>query len=280
MAQRDYRRFIILSTARTGSSLLVQALHSHPRIVCFREVLNGMLEFVDFSVEGYDNFSAKDRALRDSDPIKFVEERIFSSQPPEVAAVGFKLLYGQAWDFSIVLKHLQQDPALHVVHLKRRNMLRTLTSFKLARQTDVWFEDQRPASKFTPANLVRAVRHPAAAFRVLRRRTNAITAPGASAKVTISPTELFEFETSNQIRINNYDEAFSSHPRLELFYEDVIAHREDTLAATQDFLGVERAALTTTLQRQNPEPLRDLIENYEELRAAFAGLPEAAFFDE
>ena len=33
------------------------------------------------------------------------------------------------------------------------------------------------------------------------------------------------------------------------------------------------------MRRQNPEPLRELLANYDELYEAFRGTPYAAFFD-
>jgi hypothetical protein len=47
----------------------------------------------------------------------------------------------------------------------------------------------------------------------------------------------------------------------------------------QIFAGVEPMPLSLELQRQNPEPLSELIANYDELRAAFAGTPWSAFFE-
>jgi hypothetical protein len=52
------------------------------------------------------------------------------------------------------------------------------------------------------------------------------------------------------------------------------------LADVQRLLGLEPRPLIVSVRQQNPEPLRELIENYDELRGSFAGLPEAAFFEE
>jgi len=261
--------------------MLVQALNSHPQIVCFRELFNGRHDFVDFSVEGYDNFSARDRARREEDPIAFLEERIFRVWPPDVSAVGFKFLYGQTWDYPGLVDHLRGDTDLYVLHLQRRNVLRTLTSLKLAKQTDIWFEDRQAPPKLTRTNLMRAVRSPPAVVRAARRWVQRRNLPMQSpARVTISVDELFESLVAMRMRIDNYDASFAEHPKMPVYYEDLVERREETLAAAQEFLGVEPRELTTTLQRQNPEPLRDLIENYDELRAAFAGTPEAALFDD
>lgn len=262
--------------------MLVQALNSHPQIVCFRELFNTRHDFVDFSVEGYDNFSRKDRARRDEDPIAFLQERIFREWPPDVSAVGFKLLHGQAWEFAELFKHLLGDPELHVLHLQRRNVLRTLTSLKLAKQSDIWFEDHQPTPTLTRANMMRALRYPPALARRARRwmKSSKLPMQQRDARVAISPNELFEFHVAIRMRSDYYDAAFADHPSMAIFYEDLVERREEALAAAQAFLGVEPRELSTTLQRQNPEPLRDLIENYDELYEAFKDTPDATFFDD
>lgn len=282
MTHRTYKPFIILGNARTGSSMLVQALNSHPQIVCFRELFNGTHDFVDFSVDGYDNFSGRDRARRAEDPIAFLQERIFRDWPPDVSAVGFKLLHVQAWDFAELLEHLRRDVDLYVLHLQRRNVLRTLTSLKLANQSDIWLEDRQSRPKLTRANMMRALRYPPAIVRSARRWVKRSNLPmqHRGARVAISPSELFEFLVAIRMRTDYYDAAFADHPSMAIFYEDLVERREETLEAAQAFLGVEPRELSTTLQRQNPEPLRDLIENYDELYEAFRDNPDADFFDD
>lgn len=63
-----------------------------------------------------------------------------------------------------------------------------------------------------------------------------------------------------------------------MFYEDLVEQRQDVLRKTQSFLGVAPTPLSVTLRKQNPEPLRQLIANYDELYEAFKDAPEAAYF--
>ena len=273
-----YRRFLILSTARTGSTLLVQALNSHPAVRCFREVYNGRMDYVDFSLDGYDNFDARDLALRKEDPVRFLHERIFCAWPPEVRAVGFKYLYEQHDDFPTLIHELTADTELHVIHLQRRNDLRMLVSSKIARRTGVWVED---AAKLTRWRVMMAVRHPLRAAGRLQRLVSQLRPlQGPSRRVAVSQQEYFEFMLQHRMRMSHYDAIFKDHPQLSVFYEDLVQDRDAVFADVQRLLGLEPRPLTVSVRQQNPEPLRDLIENYDELRAAFAGLPEAAFFDD
>jgi hypothetical protein len=275
----DYVRFIILSGARTGSHMLAQALDSSPRIVCFREVFNFVQDFIQFDVEGYDNFDARDISLRSENPIRFLEERIFCSYPGQIRAVGFKLHYGQSWGFPGLLERLTEDKGIRVIHLRRRNLLRMLVSLKLAQATGVFLVDSRPI--LTPATVSKAIRHPAKAVVRLRRRLRQLTASPQTSRprVRVPPEELFDFIVRTRIRSANWDDLFRAHPKMEVFYEDLLDRREAVFAEAQPFLGVEAVPLTVSLRRQNPEPLRELVENFDELYDAFKHAPEAAYFD-
>jgi hypothetical protein len=274
----DYVRFVILSGARTGSHMLAQALNTSPKITCFREVFNFLQAFVQFEVGGYDNFSARDLSLRTRDPIRFLEERIFCRQPKEVRAVGFKLHYGQLIGFEGLPERLTEDSEIRVLHLRRRNLLRMLVSLKLAETTGVFLEDTR--RKNTLADLLKATRYPLKAASRLQRRLQTAKAAGKAPRprVTISTEELFNFMVRTRIRAANHEDLFREHPRHTVFYEDLVDRREEVFREVQSFLGIEPGPLTVTLRRQNPEPLRELIENYDELYEAYKKTPEAALF--
>ena len=279
----DYAKFMILAEARTGSTMLVRALTSHPSIRCFGEVFNKMVPFVAFGVDGYDNFSARERTRRDRDFTSFLRERIYCSQPEEIRAVGFKTLYGQFWGFRGLLEHLVDDAEIRVLHLKRRNILRMLVSLKMAQATGVWVEIG--GSKFTLANLLRASRHPLRAAAKLPRLLRPPMLAGKPrretlrVRVTITKDELFKFIIRTKSKAGHLDDRFQEHPRLTLFYEDMLEQRVEVFNQVQTFLGVEPTPLAVTLRRQNPEPLRDLLENYDHLYEAYRNTPHAWMFD-
>ena len=66
--------------------MLAQALNSGREVVCFREVFNYTLDFIQYGVEGYDDFSAEDRALREEAPLLFLDERVFCRHPDKIKA--------------------------------------------------------------------------------------------------------------------------------------------------------------------------------------------------
>jgi hypothetical protein len=89
---------------------------------------------------------------------------------------------------------------------------------------------------------------------------------------------IYEIETI-QRQVDEHDELFAGHPILGLYYEELVADRESVFDDVQSFLGVERRALTVTLERQNTEPLNALIANYGELASALRNTRWERFLD-
>lgn len=77
----------------------------------------------------------------------------------------------------------------------------------------------------------------------------------------------------------HFDHVFRDQPRLGVWYEDMVDRQEDVFGEVQSFLGLEPRRLSVSLRRQNPEPLRDLIENYDELYEALKDTPVASWME-
>lgn len=250
-------RFLILSRGRTGSTFLQRLLDSHTECICFEELyaprpvppsppkcpadrFAGMLAGAD---------------LRDTDPVAFLEQSVH--RPIDgIGALGFKLFYGHSRQgaAAALWTHLGRDRSIRVVHLKRRNLLRMFTSMKIALKTGAWWSlDGEPGLED------RRVTLDAAEFARYVDEVESARATGAAA--------------------------FSAHPVFDIDYEDFedYGHGEggdeyETLSALLDFLGLRPFRLHTAMARQNPEPLRELIANHDDLAAAFAGTPAACYF--
>jgi LPS sulfotransferase NodH len=286
---RNYTRFIILSDARTGSNLVQDALNSHARIVCFRELFNVDDTYIDYDVIGYDGYDESDIQLRASAPSAFLGSRIFCEHAASIAAVGFKFHYNHFWFHQDLLPALTEDKDLRVVHLRRLNMLRTLVSAKIAEQTGQWLQHdvgkrrrQTLVAKLTPASLAAAIAHPAESFGRVRRFMRPVNSAPVSERqaVPLTVDECNAHFYRVQHEIAHFGDLFKGHPTVEITYEDLVADSDNVVGRIETFLGVEPAPMSTTLRRQNPEPLRELITNYDELRAAFAGTEHEAFFDD
>lgn len=277
-------RFIVIGKGRSGTNLLVQALNSHPHVRCFGELFNWRRPSIDFGLPGYDGYNAADLRLRESDPLTFLDERIFTGHPDDIRAVGFKLLYQHYLGLKVRPGEIV-GAELRVIHVRRRNLLRSLVSQELAEQTGEWLNDPNGAATtidVTPHKLRYALTHPAWAAAAIRRRIRPQTPRQHAAvpRVHFTAQQVREYVYATNKQAETYDEIFAAHPRVTIWYEDLAHDRDATMRDIWDLLGVPPVPVTTTMRRQNPQPLDELIENYEELRTEFAGTPVARFFEQ
>jgi hypothetical protein len=164
-------------------------------------------------------------------------QSVFEKQRSRTRAVGFKLFYyhltPDEW------KSFVDDHELVVIHLLRRNRLRTLVSLDIASSTSRWTESHH--------------RKPT----TIRMDPNTI----------ISRIE--EIESMEQKARTD----LASHPYIELFYEDMIRDPEEESDRALRLLGIDGSIdpQKIGLIKQNPMPLSDTVENYDDLIRALSG---------
>jgi LPS sulfotransferase NodH len=173
--------------------------------------------------------------------------------------VGLKILYhqleekyAQHWginDLGKVLEYLKSNKAIRVIHLKRRNRLRSMVSIKVAGKNKVY------------------------AIRNDRKRNKEIT-----IKLFMDEC-LKHFEDVDHWE-KKYDNFFQDHSLLEVYYEDLTKNTQAECNRILDFLGVRFRALRAKTRKQNVRSLSEIIENYQELKGQFAGTEWEKFFDE
>ena len=233
VGHRDFVRFIVLARSRTGSNLVISSLNSHPQVRCDGEILNKL------------NGRRFEKVL----------SHTFGKQPSFIRARGFKIFY----------YHPQDDPTcrlwdtlesmrdLHVIHLKRTNILRTIISRKIAARKGAWTSLSEQRHKQVGK---------------------------AQLKVTFTVQELREGFQQTRSWEENWDERFKHHAHLNISYEDITQRRAEQFQAMFSFLGVSPRETVSDLQRQNPQDMRSLVDNYDELKIAFADTKWARFFED
>lgn len=132
-------RFVIIASARTGSSHLVNVLGGHPEIFCHGNVFAQHM-MATFWPKGsrppaseVGAIKSDLRDLRERDPDAFLE-RVFSTDFGR-AHVGFKIFRGQN---DPVLEKLVADSSIRKIVLFRRNVLANYSSAMLAKESQVW----------------------------------------------------------------------------------------------------------------------------------------------
>lgn len=162
-------KFIILTTARTGSNLLLDLLGSHPSITTLGELYN------------LNSLNRSDLIAILQDPLQYLKNKMYSRLPHNNTTIGFKMFYYHATrqqlyansypdnnianmhtnerqkilefynyiqhnynlkaierKLAAVWEHLKNDLRLRVIHLKRKNRLGTFLSLRRAYAIGQW----------------------------------------------------------------------------------------------------------------------------------------------
>lgn len=117
----QYRKFLLLTSPRSGTHMLKTSLDAHPNMVCLTEMFNP-----DYIAREYD--------YDDSMPApQVLKKYIYKDYEPEVKAVGFCLHrfgsnFGNWPNLWNILKNTED---LYIVSLTRNNLLRRYLSVQL-----------------------------------------------------------------------------------------------------------------------------------------------------
>jgi LPS sulfotransferase NodH len=242
--------FIVLSTQRSGSTWVVDMLDSHPRVLAYSELfMHGGEGTPKWGQEQdlpyWQSYARGKRRLAKPYWLwKYLGQAY--RERPGIDAVGFKLMYSQLTRISRPLMPALWLKRVRIVHLIRRNALDVVLSREAgaAREGKLHARDGED---------VEAVRLNLDTDTLLRRMTLHERAI-AGARVRFKRVGL---------------------PYTEVVYEDLAAD-ERGFAQLFEFLGVEPAPVSSSLQKLNPTSHEDLIENYREVRDALEGTEFAA----
>lgn len=245
-----YTKFIILGRARTGSNFLASMLRSHGEVICFGELFHFRRDMIFWDYPGFE-VTPEALALRDRDPVRFIDTRVFASVPHPVKAVGFKLFYNQAQeeDWRSVWNYLKEQTGCKVIHLQRRNIVRVHLSEKIADKTQRW---------------------------VIFRDDDAHR--DVAVELTFSDC-LRTFESMHEY-VERYQRFFADHDVLDVFYEELVSNTEVETDRIQRFLGVPPRQLRAGIRKQARQPLTTMIGNYDEFKRECEGTELAKFLDE
>jgi LPS sulfotransferase NodH len=244
-------RYLLTCPARTGSTMLTWYLQSHPDVCAHGEVLapRGPLAFygVNYRVDPPVELVLLRR--RDRDPVGFLREFVW--QAGDRRAVGFKGKYEELLlpQYAQVLDEIRRDTGIRVLHLTRENLLERYLSQYLAL-------------------------HVYGVYNVARGGK-----PPEDALVRLSPEECEEDFRRTEERQASFRAMLRDHQVLEVSYEELVGDGEATLARVQEFLGVEQRTLETRSVKLRSGPVREVVENYDELASHFRGTPYGAFFE-
>jgi LPS sulfotransferase NodH len=247
--------YMITCPARSGSTMLVHLLHSHPDICSHDEVfssgpLGGITGTYLIKRRQEPDFAERMAAVRDRDPIKFLYKIVLDLQGKK--AVCFKLKHDELarLGYKVLRDEIVNDRDFRIIHLRRENLLRRYLSWYIA-------------NNVTRVTLA----------------VHGQTVPEIQP-VVLKPRKCQkDFETILD-REREFAELFAQHPGFRISYEEMITPGSEKLQSLLDFMGVPRRELTTTTQKLGCDDLRKVIANFNELRSYFAGSPFSKFFED
>ena len=153
--------------------------------------------------------------------------------------VGFKLFGTHVTQQQLAA--LLEVEGIRVIILRRRSQLRRYVSHKIAIKTGRWHEDQSVG----PIE----------------------TIPVEQRTITVDIENLRTQLRNSHDNFREFERLTAGVPRIDVWYEDLSADLNGELRRIATFLGAGEPAHESPprLTRQNPEPLRALITNFEEV---------------
>jgi LPS sulfotransferase NodH len=210
------QRFAIIAHARTGSNFLLDGLKTSPAIRVYHEI-----------------FASHNREI--GKDFEKILSSVYQNQSPSTRMVGFKVFYNHLTDDE--WKKLVAHDDLKIIHLTRRNRLRTILSLEIAFKTGQWTEGEHSRGP-------------------------------KEKRVTLDPLKLWkQLEQIEEGEAATRDR-FCDRQVLEVVYEELVRAPDDVFEAVSAYLGLDGVDPgKIRLKRQNPESLEQLIMNYAEIKA-------------
>ena len=252
MPPTTYIKGVILNSQRSGSTFLKTCLNAHPEIRCYGELLVGGNHEPSRPILGNRLLTKGYAYLRGRcwNPERIMETYYGRKEAPVVL---FKAMYNHV-DNPRVRNYLADNKEIRVIHLRRDNLLKQYVSRRLihARHERGW----RPHSTYQlPVVSIRI--SPQHAIEEMRRVRNAF---------------------------HDFERLFSRHRKIELVYEQLFngpTLSNDAWRAVCGLLEIEYVEdATSNLIKINPNTLRPMVKNYDELAAALAGTEFEKYLDE
>ena len=239
LLRRTYRRFVIVTAGRSGSTLLTECLAQHPQVVSYDEVFHESWVLDRWR-----------RSIRQRHPAVYLDRFVYRWFPPSICAVGFVLHYYHCWTGSrrSAWHYLAQSDA-QILHL-RRNPLHTLVDSRVARQIQIWNARSREEAQAT-----------------------------REARVHIDHEECLAYFRSTDEHWAAVERMFGAHRRMDLWYEDLAENLDAQIGQVEDWLGIDRRPFAPRTYRQVTRPTDQAVANYAQLREHFEGTPWIGYFD-
>lgn len=243
--------FVVVGMPRTGSTLLLTGLTQHPEIMAFGELFHAVAS----ERANTHAFTRAGRKIyfdeKHDDAVAFLKREVFPAAKRGSKAVGFKLFAEMVkcpGTEKLFARLKTEFPDLRVIHIVRRNFFEVLASREVARATKNWVQlmGQKP--------------------------------PAAPQRVRIDPQRTEAFFANMQKVDHFFSSFFAGENYLQVDYTALASDFTGEMSRVYQFLGVSPFEPKKQIEKQISAPLSEVVENYGELRKAFANSPYRTFF--
>lgn len=229
-------KFIVFGIQRSGTTLLVHLIDSHPQIFCAGEVFKINSSKIHHSEYLYRHFIERPRipmlnifSSKKSKTIQFLN--FFYKKNRSFNAAGFKLMLDQLFKYPDILKYVQNQK-VKILLVERANTLKQYLSLQMAIKTKRW-----ASTKKVPQEKI---------------YVNCESIISALDKLNQDKEKL--------------EKLIEKHDYLKIVYERLLSDNDGTLKKALNFLNVnEDATLSTSLVKINSDNMQKIVRNYEEL---------------
>lgn len=231
-------KFVVVGTQRTGTTLVRTSLDSHSKVRCIGETFKyktkkGKFYKGELGYPAYIRGSFKKRLMHYFMRIRLINEYLDSLYLlPNYSAVGFKFMYSQAKKYPMVLEYIYNNK-IRAIHVVRENVLKTLISRRTAQKRRLFHTKEKVHVE----------------------------------KILLSIDDLEKTLDIISSQNNIWEEILASKvPYIKITYESFLRNNPKEIGRILAFLNLDLEELKSPLVKINPDTLKDIVENYEEIR--------------
>jgi len=211
-------RFVVISEARSGSTMLGSALASHPQMLMHGELFGSgpaPLNFygIDEMLPWPTPLEIHLKKARDAEPVRFLDDLVFADTARQ--AIGFKFKFEEFADWPAVVEYIAAR-RLHVLFIRRRNLFDRYIS-----EIEAW-----ATGRFNSTDSTQSA--PMADSRLRNCLTPEAVSRGIEKGLALE----------NMLRTT-----FFENPTLELVYEEIAGWEEAVSTRICNFLEIVPMAL-------------------------------------
>jgi len=233
-------KFVVFTTPRTGSSLLIKTLDTHPEIFCAGELFffKGDIYHTEYKYPFWKfPVSNKVNYLINYPKIfltlkSFLNKFYGQNNEDSIKAKGFKLMHFQTYYIRGIFKYIKKND-IKVIVLIRKNVLRNTLSDLRARFTKVYHNSGDTATA---------------------------TLPMLKVDIHELARKMQQIEGFNK----QLERSTANLNRKIVYYED-FENWKETISGVLNYLSVTDMPLQPASRKLNPDKLKDMIENFTEV---------------